>query len=342
MFSQTELEAARQCVHSVIPPTPQYAWPLLQQRLGVDVLVKHENHTPTAAFKVRGGLVYVNRLRRQRPEVRGVISATRGNHGQSIAFAATRAGLAVTIVVPRGNSREKNAAMRALGAELVEVGDDFDQARAELAELAQQRAYEPVPSFHRDLVTGVATYAQELFLAAPDLDAVYVPIGLGSGICGLIRTRDLLGLKTQIIGVVSENANAYAQSFTAGKLATTPSAWTFADGIATRQPDPEALAIIAKGAARVIEVSEEEIAEAIRVFHEDTHNLAEGAGAAALAGLTKERERWRGKRCGVILCGGNIDRDWAAQVLAGGVPRLPPLPGELAEVESTSRRPRPT
>lgn len=320
MFSRADLEQSLGLVGAALPATPQYAWPLLRQRLGIEVVVKHENHLPVGAFKVRGGLVYVDRLLRRQPGVRGVVSATRGNHGQSIAYAGQRAGLAVTIVVPHGNSREKNAAMRALGANLIEVGKDFDEARAHLAELAERTGFEPIPSFHRDLVLGVATYAHELFTGCAPLDAVYVPIGLGSGICGLIRTRDLLGLRTEIIGVVSERANAYAQAFRSGRPAATETALTFADGIATRQTDPEALAMILGGAAKVIEVSDAQIAEAIRVYHEDTHNLAEGAGAAALAGLMRERELRRGQRCGVILCGGNIDREWAAQVLAGGVP----------------------
>lgn len=320
MFSRAELEQSLSLVHAVVPATPQYAWPLLRQRLGVEVVVKHENHLPVGAFKVRGGLVYVDRLLRRQPAARGLISATRGNHGQSIAYAGQRAGLPVTIVVPHRNSPEKNAAMRALGASVIEVGNDFDEARAHLAELAERTGFEPIPSFHRDLVLGVATYAYELFTAWQSLDAVYVPIGLGSGICGLIRTRDLLGLRTEIIGVVSERANAYSLAFATGRPATTDTALTFADGIATRQTDPDALAMILAGATRVIEVSEAEIAEAIRVYHEDTHNLAEGAGAAALAGLIRERDLRQGQRCGVILCGGNLDRGWASQVLAGGVP----------------------
>lgn len=320
MFSRADLEQALNLVHAALPATPQYAWPLLRQRLGIEVIVKHENYLPVGAFKVRGGLVYVDRLCCRHPAVRGVVSATRGNHGQSIAYAGQRAGLAVTIVVPHGNSREKNAAMRALGANLIEAGKDFDEARAQLADLAERTGFEPIPSFHPDLVLGVATYAYELFTAYASLDAVYVPIGLGSGICGLIRTRDLLGLRTEIIGVVSERANAYAQAFRTGRSAATETALTFADGIATRQTDPDALAMILAGATRIIEVSDAQIAEAIRVYHEDTHNLAEGAGAAALAGLIRERDLRRGQRCGVILCGGNIDRDWAAEVLAGGVP----------------------
>lgn len=322
MFSRAELEAAERVVRAVIPPTPQYPWPLLRQRLGIDVVIKHENHTPVGAFKVRGGLTFVDRIRTTQRQAPGLITATRGNHGQSIAFAGGRAGLPVTIVVPRGNSPEKNAAMRALGAEVIEVGDDFDEARQALPRLADRRGYLPVPSFHRDLVIGVATYAHELFIAEPQLDAVFVPIGLGSGICGIIRVRDLLGLRTRVVGVVSERANAYAESFRLGERRTTATAWTFADGIATRQPEPEALRIISEGADGIVEVTEEEIAEAIRILHEDTHNLAEGAGAAALAGLIRDRGRWRGKRCAAILCGGNLDRPVAARVLAGETPSV--------------------
>jgi threonine dehydratase len=303
MFSKPELDAAMTRVRMSLPATPQYAWPQLRRRLGMDVIVKHENHLPTGAFKVRGGLVYLDRLRARCPDLRGVITATRGNHGQSIAYAAGHNGIKCTVLVPHGNSREKNASMRDWGAEVIEVGRDFDETREHLGEYASRLGYESVPSFHRDLVTGVATYALELFTPFADLDAVYVPIGLGSGICGVIRTRDLLGLKTEVIGVVSKHANAYARSFSEGRVVTTASALTFR-----------------AGASRVIEVSEESIAEAIRIYHEETHNLAEGAGAAALAGLVQERELWAGRRCGVILCGGNIDRDWAACVLGGGVP----------------------
>jgi threonine dehydratase len=286
-----------------MPPTPQYAWPLIAARAGCEVWVKHENHTPIGAFKVRGGLVYFDR---QRPS-RGVISATRGNHGQSIAFAGRRAGIPVTIVVPHGNSREKNAAMRAFGAELIEHGRDFDEAREEAGRLAGERGLAMVPSFHRDLVLGVATYALELLRAVPSLDTVYVPIGMGSGICGLIRTRDLLGLGTKIVGVQSEWAPAYALSFAAGRVVTTESAETFADGMATRVPDPEALEAIRQGAERIVTVSEDAIADAMRALFTDTHNVAEGAGAAPLAALLKERETMRGRKVALIQSGGNVD-----------------------------------
>jgi threonine dehydratase len=309
VFDLPALEAAARLVHGVFPPTPQYAWPLLAARTGAEVWVKHENHTPTGAFKVRGGLVYMDRLARERPGVAGVISATRGNHGQSLAYAGARSGVPVTIVVPRGNSAEKNAAMRAQGATLVEHGADFDAAREEAMRLAGERGLEFAPSFAPDLVCGVATYALELFRAAPKLDALYVPIGLGSGICGCIMARDLLGLTTDIIGVQSTGADAYARSFAAGRVVTTEAAVTQADGMATRVPDPGALAIIMKGAARIVTVTDDEVAEAIRAYWQDTHNLAEGAGAAPLAALMQERDRMRGKRVATILCGGNIDLD---------------------------------
>ena len=318
MLSLQDVEDAAAIVYAAMPPTPQYAWPLLAGRTGCEVWVKHENHTPTGAFKVRGGLVYMDRLKRDRREVAGVISATRGNHGQSIALAAARAGIAATIVVPEGNSVEKNAAMRAFGAELVEAGHDFDAARETAMRLAGERGLSMVPSFHRDLVCGVATYAHELFRAAPLLDTVYVPIGLGSGICGTIAVRDALGLSTKVVGVVSTEAPAYALSFAAGKVVATNSADTMADGMAVRGPDAAALEIILKGADRIVEVSDAEIALAMRAYYEDTHQLTEGAGAAALAALLQERERMAGKRVGLILSGGNIDRPLYLRALAGG------------------------
>jgi len=276
--------------------------------------VKHENHTPTGAFKVRGGVVFMERLKRENPNVAGVVSATRGNHGQSLAYAGARYGIPVTILVPRGNSAEKNNAMRAQGARLIEHGQDFDEAREEAARLAQAEGLLFAPSFARDLVLGVATYALEFLRAAPPLAALYVPIGLGSGICGCILARDLLGLKTKIIGVQSTEAPAYALSFAAGQVVTTATAQTHADGMATRIPDTGALDIIRKGAARIVTVTDDEVAGAIRAYWQDTHNLAEGAGAAPLAALLQERDAMRGKRAGIVLCGGNIDlalfRDW--------------------------------
>ena len=316
MFDLPALEKAATLVHSVLPPTPQIAWPLLAQRTGCAVFVKHENHTPTGAFKVRGGLTYVDSLMHgERPK--GLVSATRGNHGQSLAFAGRRAGLSVTIVVPQGNSREKNAAIRAFGAELIESGRDFDEARQTAAQVADERGFILVPPFHPELVRGVATYALEFFRAVPDLAAVYVPIGLGSGICGLIKTRDLLGLKTEIIGVVSTEADCYAQSFEQGRVVTTDSAVTLADGMACRVPMPEALEIIRGGVARILRVSDAEISAAIRAYHEATHNMTEGAGAAPLAALMQERDTQKGKRIGLILTGANIDRKLYAEVIAG-------------------------
>ncbi|NUT78964.1 threonine dehydratase, partial [Pseudomonas sp. C1C7] len=267
-------QAARQ-VYQAMPATPQYRWPLLAERLGCTVWVKHENHTPTGAFKVRGGITFMHWLKRTHPEVKGIVTATRGNHGQSQAFAASALGLRALIVVPKGNSKEKNNAMRGFGGEVVEYGRDFDEAREEAARLAQQHNLYLVPPYHTELVKGVATYALELFTAAPDLDTLYVPIGCGSGICAVIAARDALGLKTEIVGVVSTDAAAAKLSFEAGEIRETESANTFADGLAVRKPIPEAFAVYAKGAARIVAVSGEEVGEAMRVYFTDTHNLAE-------------------------------------------------------------------
>ena len=309
MFDLKELERAHEIVGTAVPPTPAYAWPLLAERLGTRVLVKHENHTPTGAFKVRGGLVYLDRLKRQRPNVPGIISATRGNHGQSLAFAASRHGVPVTIYVPHGNSVEQNCAIRGFGAELVEHGEDFQAAREEAYRRAETNGLEIVPAFHPDLVLGVATYALELLRKAPDLDVLYVPIGQGSGICGCILARDLLGLKTEIVGVQSTDAPSYALSFAARAVVTTKTSNTRADGVATRIPDADAVAIICKGASRVAQVTDDEIASAMRAYWTDTHNLAEGAGAAALAAALQEKKKLAGKRVGLVFSGGNIDFD---------------------------------
>lgn len=311
------LEAAAQLVHRVIPPTPQICWPLVCQRAEAEVWVKHENHTVAGAFKVRGGLVYMEALKQREPWVAGVIAATRGNHGQSVAFAAKRAGLRSVIVVPHGNSREKNAAMRALGAELIECGSDFQEAYEHAARLAQAERLHLVPSFDAALVAGVASYALELFSAVANFDAVYVPIGMGSGICGVIAVREALGLRTEVVGVVASGAPAYALSYAAGRPIATESALTIADGIACRVPDPEALEIIGKGASRVATVTDDEIGAAMRHLFSDTHNAAEGAGAAALAALLKERDRMRGRRVALILTGGNVDREVFAETLNG-------------------------
>jgi len=307
MFSLIELEDAAALVYQAFPGTPQYRWPLLAERLGTEIWIKHENHTPTGAFKVRGGLVYASSLKRERPACPGIISATRGNHGQSLAFAGARAGIPVTIVMPRGNSVEKNAAMRAFGARLVEHGEDFEAAVAEASRLAAAEGLEFVPSFHRELVRGVATYSLELFRAVPDLDVLYAPIGLGSGICGAIRARDVLGLSTEIVGVQAAGADAYARSFGAGHVIGLNQAITNADGMATRQPDVDAFAMIRAGAARIVTVTDDEIAAAVRAYWTDTHNLAEGAGAAPLAAALQEKDHLAGRKVGVVLSGGNID-----------------------------------
>ena len=309
MFDLSQLERAQEIVGAAMPPTPAYAWPLLSERLGATAIVKHENHTPIGAFKVRGGLVYVDRLKRERPDTPGLISATRGNHGQSLAFAGRQHGLPVTLYVPRGNSVEKNSAMRAFGAELVEYGDDFQSAREEAYRQVEMTGLHMVPSFHTDLVLGVATYALELLQKTPDLDVLYVPIGQGSGICGCILARDLLGLTTEIVGVPSTEAPSYALSFAAGTVVRTNSSDTLADGMATRVPDADALAIIRKGASRIVQVTDDEVGAAIRAYWTDTHNLAEGAGAAALAAALQDRPKIRGKRVGLILSGGNIEFD---------------------------------
>src|SRR5882757_6188653 len=309
MFDLEQLERAHEIVGQAVPPTPAHAWPMLAQRLGATVIVKHENHTPTSAFKVRGGLVYFDRLKRERPDTPGIISATRGNHGQSLAFAASRHGLPVTIYVPHGNSVEQNRAIRGFGAELVEHGEDFQAAREEAYRRAAMNGLEIVPAFHPDLVLGVATYALELLRKAPDLDVLYVPIGQGSGICGCILARDLLGLKTEIVGVQSTEAPSYALSFAAGTVVRTNSSDTLADGMATRVPDADALAIIRKGASRIVQVTDDEIRVAISALWTDTHNLAEGAGAAALAAALQDKAKIRGKRVGLVLSGGNIDVD---------------------------------
>jgi len=310
------LDAAAALVRTVVPPTPQHCWPLLSRRIGAELWVKHENHTPIGAFKLRGGLVYLDDVRRSQPQIRGVVTATRGNHGQSIAFAASRLGLAATVVVPHGNSVEKNRAMAAFGARLVEEGHDFQAAYEHAIALAERESLHLVRSYHPLLVRGVASYALELFRAVPDLDVVYVPIGLGSGISGVIAAREALGLTTEIVGVVAANAPAYALSVAAGRPVNTNSAETIADGLAVRVPDPTALEAIRRGAAHIVTVSEAEIRRAMRILFTDTHNVAEGAGAAALAAALQECHRLAGRRVAVIQSGGNIDRALFAQVLA--------------------------
>jgi threonine dehydratase len=322
-FTIDEFAEASAIVARHMAPTPQFAWPLLDEAVGSEVWLKHENCTPTGAFKVRGGLVYIDRLVRERPAVNGVVCATRGNHGQSVAFAGKAAGVPVTIVVPYGNSPDKNAAMRGFGAELIEHGVDFQAAREHSVVLAEERGLEAVPSFDRDLCRGVATYAHELFNAAGQLDVVYVPVGLGSGICGLITIRDLLGLDTEIVGVVSELAPATALSFAAGTPVSTDTSATFIDGVATRVPDPTAIEIIVGGAARIVQISEDQCADAVRLMMRCTHHLVEPSGAAALAGLIADQQnrgQIAGRRLGAIVSGGNMDASILSEILAGRTP----------------------
>lgn len=320
LFTKSELEDAVNLVHQHMPPTPEYRWPLLEERAGAKLWVKHENHTPTGAFKVRGGITFAHYLQRAHPNTQGIITATRGNHGQSQARAATAIGIACTVVVPYGNSKEKNSAMRAFGATVIEHGNDFDEARLHAMALSEQQQLTMVPPFHPQLVRGVATYAMELFNTVKHLHTVYVPIGCGSGICGLISARDALGLTTEIVGVVSTEATAALDSVKAGKLVETKTANTFADGMAVRVPVQAAFDIYATGAARIVSVSDDEIANAIRAYYTDTHNIAEGAGAAPLAAMLQERDAMAGKECAVILCGGNIDTDLYQTVMAGNTP----------------------
>ena len=311
-----EIEAAAETVYRHFGPTATYSWPLVNERLGTEAWVKHENHTPIGAFKVRGGLNFLTRLRAEQPCVTGVISATRGNHGQSLAYAARAVGMECVIVVPEGNNPEKNAAMIALGAELVVHGRDFQEAAEYTQGLAVSRGLKFVPPFHPWLVAGVATYALEFFRARPDLDVVYAPIGMGSGVCGLISARDALGLKTHIVGVVAEGAPAYALSFDAMAPVSTDNADTIADGVACRVPDPDAFDIILAGCARIVRVSDDEIRAAMAAYVTDTHNLAEGAGAVPLAAALKEKSALAGKRVGLILSGGNVDTQMLRGVLA--------------------------
>ena len=317
MHSLERIEQAADLVHRHVMPTAQHCWPLICERVGTEVWVKHENHTPIGAFKVRGGLTYLTELVAREPQVAGVITATRGNHGQSIGFAARALGLRAVILVPHGNSVEKNAAMRAFGVELVEHGSDFQEAREHSEALAAKEGLHQIGPFHENLVLGVASYPLELFRAQPDLDTVYVPIGMGSGICSTITVRDRLGLATKVVGVVAENAPMYALSFEQKQAVSTNSSDTFADGLACRIPDPDALDIILKGAERIVTVSEAEIRAAMRAYYADCHNLIEGAGAAPLAALLKEKEQMAGKKVAVIASGGNIDRGPYLEILGG-------------------------
>jgi threonine dehydratase len=318
MMTPGDLESAAAIVYDAMAPTPQQRWPLLDLRCGAAVWVKHENHSPVGAFKVRGGLVYFDWLARSGTPIKGVVAATRGNHGQSIGFAAARHGIPAAVVVPHGNSTGKNRAMRALGVELIEEGHDFQASLEAAARIADARGWHMVPSFHPQLVRGVASYALELFRAAPDLDTFYVPIGLGSGICGAIAARDALGRRISIVAVVAASAPAYARSLALGRPVSHDVTTRIADGMACRTPVAEALEVIRHGVDRVVEVSDEAIEEAMRAIYDDTHNVAEGAAAAGVAALLQERDRVRGRQVAVVLTGGNVDADIFARVLAAG------------------------
>jgi threonine dehydratase len=302
-----------------MPPTPQYTWPLINRRLRAEAWIKHENHTPVGAFKLRGALVYGVWLKETHPELKGMVAATRGNHGQGVATAARLLGLKAVIVVPHGNSREKNQAMIAQGADLVERGHDFQESLEFAGRLAAELGFAMVDSFHERLVMGTATYALELFEAAPPLDVVYVPIGLGSSVSGISAARNALGLKTEIVGVVSSQSPSYALSFAQHKIVEAPSNTVIADGLACRKPNPQAMEVIWSNVARIVQVSDAAVADAMRALYEDTHNLAEGAGAAALAGALQEKNRLEDKRVGIVLTGGNVDRETYERVLSGAL-----------------------
>lgn len=310
-----EIKAAQQQVYAVMPPTPQFAWPLLCDRLGAEVWVKHENHTPIGAFKARTAVVYVAEVFRENGGITELVTATRGNHGQSVALAARRLGVTAHIVVPRGNSPEKNAAMRAQGADLTEFGGDYQESKEHAQTLATERGWHFVPAYHRNIVTGVATFWLEFFSAVPDLDVVYVPIGQGSGICSCTAVRNGLNLKTRIVGVVAEGAPAYALSFEAGRKIAAPVTTLLGDGMACRVPDDASLEVVLENVDRVLRVSEEEIRQAMKIYFTDTHNVVEGAGAAGLAAALNEKDSLKGKRVGLVITGGNADHDVFARVL---------------------------
>ncbi len=309
-----QLDDAAKLVHEHVPPTPQHRWPLIDEALGTEAWLKHENHTALGAFKIRGGIVYMHRLM-EREQPSGLVTATRGNHGQAIGAAARRYGVPLTIVVPHGNSREKNEAMRAQGATLLEVGDDFQESFEHATALAEEHGWHQVANFHPDLLAGVASYPLELFRAVPDLDVVYVPIGLGSGICATVAARDALGLTTRVVGVVSAGAPAYARSWEAGELVSVPVTTKLADGMACRTPLPEAFEIIRSTVDHLVEVDDEQVATAMSLLFTATHNVAEGAGAAALAAAMHERDTLSGQRVGIVVTGGNVDRDVFASTL---------------------------
>jgi threonine dehydratase len=313
-----EIREAQELVYAVMSPTPQISWPLLCERLGTEVWVKHENHTPIGAFKARTAVVYAAELFRRSSGIQGLVTATRGNHGQSVALAARRFQVPAHVVVPKGNSPEKNAAMRAQGANLLEFGSDYQESKEHAQKLAVEHGWHFVPSYHRDIVKGVATYWLEFFSAVPGLDVVYVPIGQGSGICSCCAVRNGLNLKTRIVGVVADGAPAYALSFEAGRKVAAPVTTLLADGMACRVPDDASLDVVLENVDRVVRVSEEEIGHAMKLFFTDTHNVVEGAGAAGLAAALQEKHALRGKRVGLVATGGNVDHDVFAKVLSGG------------------------
>ena len=315
--SSAEIQAAQALIYRYMSPTPQYSWPLLNERLGAEAWIKHENYTPVGAFRLRGALVYLDWLKETQPDVQGVVAATRGDHGQGVATAARLLGLKAVIAVPRGNSADKNRAMQAQGAELVEFGEDFQESLEYARTLASERKLTMIDSFHERLVWGTATYALEFFQGTPALDVVYVPIGLGSSICGVAAARNALGLSTEIVGVEAAEAPAYALSFRQHRAIAAPARTKIADGLACRVPHPEALQVIWENAARVLEVSDEAIMNAMRIYFEDAHSVSEGAGAAALAGALQEKDKLRGKRVGIVLSGSNVDRKTYAAVLSG-------------------------
>jgi threonine dehydratase len=310
-----EIKEAQDLVYAVMPPTPQIVWPLLCERLGAEVWVKHENHTPTGAFKARTAVVYAAELFRESKSIQGLVTATRGNHGQSVALAARRFDVPAHIVVPQGNSTEKNAAMRAQGANLIEFGNDYQESKERAQKLANENGWHFVPPYHRDIVKGVATYWLEFFSAVSDLDIVYVPIGQGSGICACCAVRNGLNLRTKIVGVVADGAPAYALSFEAGHKIAAPVTTLLGDGMACRVPDDASLAVVLDNVDRVVRISEEEMRHAMKIYFTDTHNVVEGAGAAGLAAALKEKDTLHGKRVGLVATGGNVDHDVFARVL---------------------------
>jgi threonine dehydratase len=310
----SEIESAQELLYRSMPPTPQYTWPLLNQRLQAEAWIKHENHSPVGAFKLRGALIYVNWLRETDPHLTTVVAATKGNHGQGVGMAARLLGLRAIVVVPHNNSREKNRAMQAQGVELIERGHDFQESLEYARELAAQPGHAMIESMHPRLVMGTSTYALEFFRNTPSLETVYVPIGLGSSICGVSAARNALGLNTKIVGVVASDSPSYAVSFRERRVVEVPSTTQIADGLACRLPNADAMSVIWENVDRIVEVTDAEIAAAMRAYYEDTHNLAEGAGAAALAGALQEKEALNSP-IGIILTGGNVDSDLYTRVL---------------------------